>query len=475
MGLPTASIPLRSLRTVAWATGLLTLTLITAVATLRLGMLVAGRAEHLPFVALYLATSTSLGIGIWMVACRPSPQWVLPASIVALAIGVRVLTATAFDAPLAGENAAIHQQAMDILSGQTNCCFGHRPMGYPLALAGMYSLFGVGHTAIEILNIACGAVTTWLVFDIGRVGWSRSVGGIAAGTYALVPSQILLTLPPLTEPLYAVTVTGAVRLAVARGARPLRTAAFVGLAVAVAQYVRATAVALLVPILVLPVLAGDSARRVLQKAALVVAAFGIAMLPVLSFNLTSHGDLSVSTSAYGGWSLYVGANQESGGRFNPEDSAVFASLPGSSAWERSERAGELGIDRITGDPAGFLGMQPRKFATLFRDESYAGLMAFAPAGSVAPVEAEVAELAGQVFYVPIVALATVAYAQERRNPRPVVLLIGMIVALVAATHVFLEVHSRYHAYLVPLLVVLAASGADAAFRMIRERVPGGGL
>lgn len=75
------------------------------------------------------------------------------------------------DAPLAGENRIIHEQALAILNGGS-CCFGHRPMGYPLALAAAYSLLGVGPVAIEGLNTLLGGATTWLVFDIGRVAWT---------------------------------------------------------------------------------------------------------------------------------------------------------------------------------------------------------------------------------------------------------------------------------------------------------------
>lgn len=40
------------------------------------------------------------------------------------------------------------------------------------------------------------------------------------------------------------------------------------------------------------------------------------------------------------------------------------------------------------------------------------------------------------------------------------LLIGMILILVALAHLVLEVHGRYHAYLVPLLWLLAAAAFD---------------
>lgn len=466
-----ATLAWRALRTITWALAALVLALITLVATLRLSTLLAAAIGDragwydglgIAIVAAYLVGSAALILAVWTAASRPTKRsWLLPVVVIGVAIGVRAVLAVAFDAPLDGENGIIHRQALGVLDG-ANCCFSHRPMGYPLALAGAYTLLGIGPGAIEALNIACAAVTTWLAFDIGRVAWDRRVGLLSATTYAVVPSQVLLSLPPLTEPLYTTAVTAMVRLAIMRVPGSFLLAAAIGLSIAAAQYVRATAMSLLAPVVVLLLLTGEGVRRPVLQAGVTLAAFVVVMTPVIWFNVQTHGELSASTSAYAGWSLYVGANTESAGRFNSDDSAVFASLPGESAWERSEIAGELGIRRIVDDPLGFLVMQPRKFAVLWADESYAGSYAFSPAGAVATPETEIAWLLAQLFYVPILVFALLCVLFERSRIRPAALLMGMIISLVAATHVFLEVHSRYHAYVLPLLVVLAAGGVNTA-------------
>lgn len=375
--------------------------------------------------------------------------------VLALAIGVRSALAVAFDAPLTAENGVIHDQAVGVLKGATNCCFSHRPMGYPLTLAAAYGLLGIGPHAIEAMNIGFSGVTTLLVFDVARIGWNPRAGLLAAAAYAVMPSQVLMTLPPLTEPLYSMVVVAAVRLALVPR---IPAAVALGLVLAIAQYVRSTAVALMAPVTVLFFSFGASIRESVARTAITVVAFLIAMLPVVSFNLATHGDLSVSTSAYGGWSLFVGANQASSGRFNAEDSALFAEMPGGSAWERSQYAGSLARDRIFDDPLGYVTLQPRKFAVLWRDEAYAGSYAFAPAGSSVPAETSIAWLLSQIFYVPTVAMATLGVLLHGRKNQAA-MLVGVIAAVVTLSHAFLEVHSRYHAYVIPLLLIIAAGAA----------------
>jgi hypothetical protein len=228
----------------------------------------------------------------------------------------------------------------------------------------------------------------------------------------------------------------------------------VALAIAAGQYVRATSALILLPILALPLAAGWSVVRTLKRAAMIVAVCVALLVPVIAFNLDLHGDLSVSTSAYGGWSLYVGANREHGGQWNAEDAQRLAGFPGDTWWERSAHAGSLVADRVAEDPLGSLALLPRKFATTWGDESYASGYALDEPG--AAVEGVV-----QLWWLLIIALATFGIWSWRQRRGPAVaLLIGTMIATVAVAHLALEVHSRYHAYLVPLLCVLAAAGAE---------------
>jgi hypothetical protein len=464
----------RTLATAAWAVALVVMALIAFSALARtgdvLGQLLAdvpgpyGR-RGLAGTAVYLLSSLAVIGLIGLAAARPRFRGpALPLLIVVLAIGIRAALAVVADAPLHGENAIIHQQAVGVLDGV--CCFGHRPFGYPIVLAGAYALLGVGPGAIEALNIAFAVVTTLLVWDIGRVSWGRPVAAVAATAYALAPSQVLTALVPLTEPMYTMLVAGVVRAGIALERRPMLLAgAACAALVAAAQYVRATAAPLLLPLALLPWLAGWSVRRTLLRTVVIGGIFAVLLVPVIVYNLRSYGDLSISTSAYGGWSMYVGANREHGGQWNAEDAARLAGFPGDSWWERSDHAGGLVPDRVMEDPLGSVALLPSKFGTLWGSETYAASYALRERGITQ--EVHVGWLTTQLFWAPLSVLATLGMYAARRDPPAAALLIGMLITLVAATHLVLEVHSRYHAYLVPLFCLLAAVGVRQLVRWWR--------
>lgn len=457
----------RALRSVTWWLAVVVLGLIALAAVNLLFLQISplwtgstrpwGRAG-LAFTVGYALVSVAATVAAWRAADSARlPRAAVPASIILLAVAIRVAVAIAFDAPLSGENAIIHRQALGVLDG--SCCFSHRPLGYPIALAGAYSVLGIGPAAVESLNLIFAAVTAGVVWSIGRVAWGRHVGAVAATLYAVMPSQVLMVLVPLTEPMYTMLVAITVRLAMELGRPGYAVAAATGATLAAGQYVRATAVSLLAPALALLAMLPDGFAPRLARGAAIVAVFVVLMLPVVEYNLEVHGDLSISTSAYAGWSLYVGANREYDGRWNREDSARFAEFPGTSAWAKSEYAGTLVADRIAEDPEGALRLLPRKFTVMWADERYAA--GYALASGPATRTVYVGWLVSQLLWAPLAVLATIGMFVEAPSPRPAALLIGMIVTLVALSHLLLEVHSRYHAYVVPLLCVLAAAGVVA--------------
>jgi hypothetical protein len=468
---PSGSGPLaRALRAAAWWLAVIVLGLIALVAVDRLLVVIGplglgsirpwGRLG-LAFTAAYAVVGIAAGIAVWRAAENARvPRALVPIAIILLAVVLRVTVGIAFDAPLTGENGIINRQALGVLDG--GCCFSHRPMGYPIALAGAYAILGTGPTVIEALNLVFAVVTCWLVWSIGRAGWGRGVGAVAATLYAVLPSQVLMVLVPLTEPMYTMLVAVTVRLAMELGRPGFAVAAATGVALAAGQYVRATAVSLLVPAVALLAMLPGAVMPRLGRSVVMVAVFVVLMLPVVAYNLETHGDLSVSTSAYAGWSLYVGANREYNGQWNREDSARLVEFPGRSVWDKSEYAGTLVADRIAEDLEGALRLLPRKLVVMWADERYAAGYALV-SGPVDRV-VRVGSLVSQLFWAPLVALAAVGMFVERRSPRPVALLIGMIVTLVALSHLVLEVHSRYHAYVVPLLCVLAGAGVSALAR-----------
>ena len=181
------------------------------------------------------------------------------------------------------------------------------------------------------------------------------------------------------------------------------------------------------------------------------------LTPIISHNLTSQGALSVSTSSYGGWSVFVGANAARAGMFNRKDAAILSSMPGHSWWERSEAVGRLGVQRIIRDPVGFAGLAVRKFSVLWADDTFAVGAAGFIGSNASPSLRATLSLLSQLFYALVAVAAAIALVKRRQDGELVCLMLGGIVLTMILAHTFLEVQPRYHAYLVPVFGLLAAS------------------
>jgi hypothetical protein len=378
-----------------------------------------------------------------------------------LVLAVRGAVLLAMDAPLANDGRAYAELARWLADG--GCCFADRPTGYPALLAGASALLGQGAAAHELLNLAFAVAGGWLLYDLARAAAGRSAATLALFVYAVMPALVLLTPLLLTDTVYATlllalcwTATHALR----DGARWAWWAAATGLLLAASQYVRPIGPALLLPLVAAPLLMGHRWRRAVLQALVVVVVFGASMLPAIGHNLVAHRDLSISTSAYGGWSLYMGTNQASKGRYNDADAAFIQSLPGDGLWEQSEQAGRLGLERIAADPIGFAGLTVRKFTIMWGTEEHAVIFAFRPEGRARGALAGI-DLLAQVAYAGLLlaAAAGASLAVRRGTPSPAMLLaVGLLLAQVAV-HTFLEVKPRYHAQAEPLLILLAAPAA----------------
>jgi hypothetical protein len=182
----------------------------------------------------------------------------------------------------------------------------------------------------------------------------------------------------------------------------------------------------------------------------------IALVPVI---VATGG---ISTSSLGGWTLLVGTNQESDGRFNLADRHLYRQVWGD---DRDALAREEALRRIVSDPLGFAALAVRKVHTMWAREYYGVQFALTDAGAPGWIRAS-ARLISQAFYAGVFVAAVLALWQMRRGPPVLAAVILAIVLIVAAVHVFTEVQHRYHAYVVPLLIVLTAWHARAASRSI---------
>jgi hypothetical protein len=393
-----------------------------------------------------------VGLGLTVVAARRDlgARAALTSGIV-LVVLTRVAVAIVIDAPVDRDMMAYDRLAAAVL--ETGRLFDDRPMGFPYALAVGYAVLGRGALAGEVVNIvaaAVGGAALWVL--VRRAAGARSAS-VALVLYALWPAGALMASARMSETLYTSMVLVAVA-AVGDGTRRSSTIA-AGAALAASQYVRATSV-LLVPAFVIARYRPAPTRRHAFGALLAfVLAFGLVLLPVLYHNVKRHGEFTVSTSAYGGWSVWVGTNQEYGGLWNPEDWEALRHLTPGDIWQDSKAAGRLGIERITSDPLGFGALAVRKFGAMWAADDYGAVFALDRDAERIARHAWVI-LASQVLYAAVAILATAALIRSRRAPGDLSVLVAALTLTVTVLHIFVEVNDRYHAYLVPLYIAVAA-------------------
>jgi len=340
-------------------------------------------------------------------------------------------------------------------------------MGYSTMLAGLYAIFGVHPVLAEVLNLLLALVAGWMLFLLVDGGWGRRAAAVSLTLFALVPSQILLTTTIFTETAYSAFLIAALVLcAAALRGRDVLTGVAAGAVLALSQYIRPLSQALLATFVVVPFLVGLRLARAATLAAAIGASFVVVLLPIASHNLETFGDLSLSTSSYGGWSVFVGANQEANGMFNRADQAILRETEGASVWEQSELLGREGWRRITSDPRGFAELAVRKFRILWSDDTYAEGAALYQSKAAEWLRTAL-RITSQAAYAAIAAAAAVGMWWQRRALPPEAMLIAGVVLTIAAAHIVIEVQPRYHAYVVPLLCALA--GVAIAARAERQR------
>lgn len=385
-----------------------------------------------------------------------------PVAPLLLLVALRLVAIVAAPTPIPTDNDPryLHELAVGVLDGG-NPLVSHRPMGYSTTLAVLYGVFGVQPVLAELLNLGCALVAGWSLFVIGRMAWGDRAAAIGLLLYAVVPSQILMVTTIFTETMYAAVLVAAAALAaVATASRRVLLMLGAGVALAASQYVRPLSLAFLPAFALAPLVAGGRWPRAPMLAFALVAAFFVSMTPIVVHNAVTHGALSVATSSYGGWSLFVGANQEHDGRFNRDDQAILRETPGRSVWERSERLGDAAAERITSDPGAYVDLVIRKFRVLWADDTYAVTNAF-PQWSATSIRSDVLRLVSQAVYVLVASLAAIGLWRARIAPHPATLIIAGVLLLAVLAHAFVEVQPRYHAYLVPPLCVLAGMALAA--------------
>jgi hypothetical protein len=468
---------------VVWA-GIVTLTVLTALAAAHLLAdlgAVLGIRGGWSAIAGRLAPIALLGLVGLLLAVLVT--WLAGSGrrreLVAFAIGagtlivIRVFVSSQLDSGRLGEPGVYLTMAESFLSPSPD--FMGRPMAYSAALAAAFALTADRQLGIEAVNLLLALLAGGVVLGLARSLYGARVGALALLGYALWPAGALMTVVSIPQVAFDLAVAASAWAAVATPPG-WRGSALVGVLLGLAQYLRPTTPALL-PAFILARLWPGGGRRQLAAAALVpVAAFLLVLAPVVVYNIARTGTPSISTSDYGGHTLYIGTDVASGGRFSEEVNEELVRLAGPDLLARSRMGTEIALQRIRDDPLGIAALAVRKQDTLWGTEHYGVQYGIRQSLADRPghPDATTPLLLSQGFYVLVLAAATAGVWLVRRRPDPLVPLVIVLIWTVSAIHALLEVRDRHHSYVLPLLLPLSALALVTLGDRLARRTPRSG-
>jgi hypothetical protein len=210
------------------------------------------------------------------------------------------------------------------------------------------------------------------------------------------------------------------------------------------------------------------------------AAFLIVLIPAIWHNWSTWGEVSVSTSTFGGHSLYIGTDQRTGGRFSGSANEELIALAGPEPHARSEVGARIAMERIRDDPTGIAWLAITKQDTLWATERFGVEYGISRGLRDRPANprATTPLLMSQAFLAIVYLATTVGLYLRRLDLDALGALAIVLVWSVSLAHALLEVRDRHHAYVIPVLLPIAAVAAvaliDAVGGAITRRRDGAG-
>lgn len=453
--------------TALWGVGILIFGLILLVSAVELVQYIFGNVLNgvTSTRLIWVGSGLLVAAAAWALAIsNRGPLRTHPLLVCLVAIGaIRLLDVALVPAPLISDFRHYHNLAVQI--AHQGPMLSTVPTGYPMMLAVVYAIFGVNPLYAQLLNCVIAILTGAMLYDVARRLWGDRAAALALWLFALTPSLILMTGILGSEAPYGLLLMTAIWLSVRFGSRRLLASFAVGCALAASEYVRATTPVLIPAFMAIPFLTpGARWRSASVRAAILIVGFLVCQLPIVAWNLQNRGELSISTSYFGGWSLLVGTDSNNNGQYDANMKAVVGLTYGTVEFDR--KAGQIAIERLEGNPMEFVGLAAQKFPRMWGAEDYGVAWTV---GTSHPNDRNVSWtllLLSQICYVATIGLVLLGLWRIRRLLPPAAVAIVLMVAALVVTHTFLEIQPRYHAYLVPLFCILAGPGF-AAIRIPR--------
>lgn len=342
----------------------------------------------------------------------------------------------------------------------------YRPPGTSVVWAGLYALFGHRYDVVRLSNCLWGAISVWLVFEIGRLCYGNRLGLLAAAICVFFPTGLIFTIDLMSDALGTLLFLALIWLALLFARQPgwgLGIAA--GLALGLGMLTRPNTLFMLPMLCVWAVWQFRGRWLVLLQAA-AIGAVGVATLipwtirnyivfrEIIPFStmggsglLQGNNDIVVTDPVYFGYSIWDTKI--------PEYSEALKSA--GNEVERDRRAKKFAVE--------WLGNNRDKWGFLLRAKLWRSLTPF-----LQPHTPRLHRLAMLVSWGPVLVLFTLAFVptlvEFLRRGHPGWLIHLGILHYIVVSLIFYAL-SRYRMPVEPLCIVLALRGLEMATERLR--------
>ena len=256
--------------------------------------------------------------------------------------------------------------AKSIAAGHGYAVLGHPtaffPVGWPAFLGGLFLITGPSYAAVKAVNLVLWALTTVLVYALGRRLGGRSVGLVAGGLVAVAPTMTIYAMDGASEGLFIPLLLSACLLVLTKKdeSPSTRRAVFTGALLGLAILVRSTAI-LLPFVLSLWLLLRRPARESWRAATATALVSMLVLVPWAARNAVVMHSYGLSTN--GGYTIWMGANSHATGGFDAGSNHWPIRSAATEARQNSRLMRES-ISWVSGHPLDWLELIPAKFTHL---------------------------------------------------------------------------------------------------------------
>lgn len=394
--------------------------------------------------------------------------------LILLAIGLRLLWAIAVPVMPLQDSYAYDTFAQNLANGDgygwlPNLPTAYWPVGTSLIYAAFYRLFGYTYWPIIAFNLCLSGITTGLMMQLAEMWFGVPVAIVAGLLFVLWPSQIQFTTILASELIFNTLILTILWIWFRERLSFYHRAAWVGVLMAAASYVRPTA--LLIPVLLygLRGLAVREHLETLKAAVITVTLMAVLIAPWSIRNTLTFGQF-VTISTNGGANFWMGNNPDSTGRYME----LPDSINGMNEAVRDDYLKNQAIAHIKAEPLLFLKRTVLRIITTYARQTIGvawnqgGLIQRYGPGVLMPLK-----IVSQLFWLPVLGLAILGILRLKIEKGPWAALLHPLTVLwgyFIAIHAIIVAEDRYNFPAVPSIGILSAVAIVYCLKRLHRRL-----